>query len=142
MTPHPEPSPVGVLYSPRQIALAAFLGSPIAAAWFFHRNFLTLHDDQRAWRAISFGVAATAAVVALALVLPPQFPKPLLPLLYTAAIDIYASTLFRKRLEEHISVGGRKGSWWMVVGIGLFALLVVFGVLLAMVSTMPTLFPD
>ena len=77
----------------------------------------------------------------MAFVLPPGFPKPLLPLMYVAAIDIYASALFRKLLEQHISAGGRKGSWWTVVGISLFALLVVFGLLVAIVSTVPALFP-
>ncbi len=138
MTLTSESAPA-TLFSRRQIALAAFVGSPLAASWFFHRNYLALGDERRAARALWFGLAATIVVFAIASVLPERFPNALLPLLYTAAIDLYASAQFRARYDKYLADGGRKGSWWTVVGVSLLALLVVIGVLLAVVATMPRL---
>lgn len=142
MTLHPEQTPSGVLYSPRQISLATLLGTPVAAAWFFYRNYLTLADDRRARRSLRFGAGAIAVVVTLALMLPSRFPKELVPILYTLAIDIYASTIFLKQFEKHVDAGGLRGSWLTVVGVSLFTLLVVFGVLFAVVSVMPAIIPS
>ena len=132
------------LYSPRQIALAAFLGTPIAAAWFIRVNHFGFGDEQAARRSIWVGLAATIGVFALAFVLPDRFPDALLPALYTAAIHWYASAVFGPRFDKHISDGGPRGSWWFVVGVSLITVLAVLGaaigVLFALMWAMPSLF--
>jgi hypothetical protein len=132
-----ESTPAAV-FSPRQIALAAFIGTPLAACLFFRRNYLALGDELRAARALWVGLAATVVVFAIASVLPEGFPNALLPILYTAAADLYASAQFRTRYDKYLADGGRKGSWWIVVGVSLLALLVIIGVLFAVVATMQT----
>jgi hypothetical protein len=129
------------LYSPRQIALAAFLGTPLAAGWFFRQNFLTLADEQRATRSWWTGVGATVVVFAVAFALPAHFPNALLPALYTVAIHQYASVVFAAPFKKHIAEGAPKGSWSAVVGVSIGALLVVFGALFALVLAVPSLFP-
>jgi hypothetical protein len=103
------------VYSPRQIGVAAVLGSPLAAAWFFSRNYAALGDEPLSRRSIWLGIAATIGVGAIAYQLPAKVPNLLLPLLYCAAIEQYASWCFKAKYEKHLSEGGPKGSWWMVV---------------------------
>jgi hypothetical protein len=138
------PSP-SALYSPRQIALAAFLGSPLAAGWFFRQNFLTLADEQRAIRSMWVGGGCTVLVLAIGFALPRHFPNALLPALYTAAIHQYASVSFGTPFKKHISEGGPKGSWWAVVGVSIGALLLLllflFAAGIALYLAMPSLFP-
>jgi hypothetical protein len=78
------------LWSPRQIAVAAFLGSPLAAGWFLSRNYAALADESRSRRALWMGLVATALVVAIGFFLPRDFPKSVLPAAYAAAIQLHA----------------------------------------------------
>ena len=130
----------GALYSPRQIFVASFLGSPIAAAWFIHRNFMTLGNESRALRTLWLGLAATAAVIVVALYLPNRFPNAVLPLAYSIAIYQYALFLFKGAYNKHLTEGGRKGSWWVVIGVGLLAVLALAGVAFAIAFAAPSLF--
>ncbi len=130
----------GTLYSPRQIYVASFLGSPIAAAWFIHRNFMTLGNESRALRTLWLGFAATVAVVIAGFYLPNHFPNVLLPIVYSYAIYQYALLLFKSAYSTHLSGGGRKGSWWMVIGVSLLAALILMGIAFATALAIPGLF--
>ena len=139
MTPILNPGS-SALYSPRQIALAAFLGSPLAAGWFCRKNFLTLQDKQRATRSLWMGIGTTVALLAVSFFLSEHFPKVLVPALYTAAIYQYASMVFDAPFKKHIRDGGTQGSWWAVVGASIGALLLIFGALIALAVSVPSLF--
>jgi hypothetical protein len=130
----------GTLYSPRQIYLASFLGSPIAAAWFIHRNFMTLGNESRALRTLGLGFAATVAVLVAGFYLPNRFPNLLLPLAYSFAIYQYALFLFKGAYNKHLTEGGLKGSWWMVIGVSLLAILILIGIVCAIAFAVPSLF--
>ncbi len=122
--------PSARIWSPRQISLAALLGSPLAAAWFFSRNFLAFGDEVRSRRSLWVGFGFTALVLAVAYLLPARFPGALIPLIYTAATELYASSCFKSSYEKHITEGWPRGSWWSVVGVSLasFLLVVALGV--------------
>ena len=132
----------GTLYSPQQIFAASFLGSPIAAAWFIHRNFKTLNTESRGLRALWLGLAATITLLVVAFYLPKHFPNALLPLAYSFAIYQYASSLFKTSYQQHLAAGGREGSWWRVIGVSVLALLTLTGVLFVIALAAPGLFPD
>ena len=132
----------GTLYSPRQIFAASFLGSPIAAAWFIHRNFMTLGHESRGLRTLWLGLAATVAVLVAGFFLPKNFPNVLVPLAYSIAINQYALFLFKAPYVAHLIAGGRTGSWWRVIGVSLLVLLTILGVLFAIAFAAPNLFPD
>lgn len=119
------------IWSPRQISVAAFLGSPLAAAWFFSRNFLAFGDELRSRRSLWLGLAFTALALAVAYLLPTGFPDALVPLIYTGAIELYASSCFKSAYEKHTAEGWVKGSWWSVVWISLTTcmLLIAVGVM-------------
>jgi hypothetical protein len=129
----------GTLYSPRQIYVAAFLGSPIAAAWLIHRNFITLGNESRALRTLGLGFAATVVLAVVGFYLPSRFPNVLLPIVYSVATYQYALFLFKGAYNKHLTEGGRKGSWWMVIGVSLLAILTFLGVGFAIAFAVPNL---
>jgi hypothetical protein len=47
--------------------------------------------------------------------------------------------LFKGAYDKHLTEGGRKGSWWMVVGVSLLAVLILIGVAFAIVFAVPGL---
>jgi hypothetical protein len=130
----------GTLYSPRQIFFASFMGSPVAAAWFIHRNFIALDHESHSLRTLWLGLAATVALLAAGLYLPKHFPNMVLPIAYSFAIYQYSLFLFKTPYNEHVTGGGRKGSWWMVIGVSMLTVLAVLGVLFAIALAAPSLF--
>jgi hypothetical protein len=118
------------IWSPRQITVAAFLGSPLAAAWFFSRNFLACGDEVRSRRSLWVGLRFTALILAVAYLLPARFPAALVALIYTPATELYAVSCFKSAYEKHIAEGWVKGSWWSVVGVSVASclLLIALGV--------------
>src|SRR5215469_7065457 len=109
-TPHipglPRPSR---LYTSRQIAVATFFGSPLAAGWLFRQNYLALGDEARAARSLWLGLGVTAVLFAIAFFLPENFPHALVPAVYTFAVERYASVTFSGAYDKHIAEGGARG---------------------------------
>jgi hypothetical protein len=135
-------SPSERLWSPRQIALAAFLGSPLAAGWCFSRNYDALSRLSDSRRSFWLGIAATAAVVAICFALPRNFPNFIIPAAYTYAIERYASRCFGTIYSEHVANGGAKGSWWGIVGISLASLAVLIALLIVIVYLLASWAPQ
>lgn len=125
------PAPVEVLYSPNQIAVATFLGTPIAAAWLAARNFRAMGQAQEVGRTWGFGILLTVVVFAVSTVLPDRVPNSVLPVAYCLALRALAESKFKSVIDAHISAGGSLGSWWRVVGIGILCLLIVVVVMIA-----------
>jgi hypothetical protein len=77
------------------------------------------------------GAGATVVVTVVAFFLPEKTPNVLWPLIYSVAIHYYAKHTFGAAVDAHLQVGGRLGSWWLVVGVSLLLvatlLAVVFG---------------
>jgi hypothetical protein len=122
-----------VLYTSRQICLASFLGSPLAAAWFLRKNFIALNSPGLAYKTIWRAVFLTVAIVIVGYFVPENFPNSFIPLIYTALIYAYARGIFDERVKTHLAQGGTKGSWWEVVGIGIVGLVLVFAIAFALV---------
>lgn len=124
-----------LLYSPGQIFAASFIGSPLAAGWFFSRNYRAFGKDRSAGQALWLGLAATALVFAIAFVLPEKFPNIALPLGYSYGIYYYAKSIFGPSFGKHVASGGSKGSSWVVAGVSILclaaAMAAVFGVVFA-----------
>jgi len=120
-------SATGTLFSPTQIAVAAFLGAPIAACWFLSRNYRALDQGRSAAQSLLWGVLGTAALLGISFFLPDNFPSQALPLGYTFGLYYVAKQLQGETVAEHIATGGRLGSWWNVVGISLICLVLIVG---------------
>jgi len=72
--------------------------------------------------------------------LPTRLPNMLFLFAYSVAIYYYASFLFKGAYEKHLTEGGRRGSWWVVIGVSLLALLALLGVVLAVGFSVPSVF--
>jgi hypothetical protein len=131
--PGAQPPTRPTLYTPGQVALASFLGSPIAGALLIAGNFRRLGRPDRSWLAVLLGLLATVAILALAFVLPEKFPNSVLPAAYTGALWALTGQLFRPYPPNATGP-----SWGRVVAIGVGSLvgvgaLLVGGLLVVMV---------
>ena len=118
------------LYSVNQLFAAAFIGSPIAAAWFAAYNLRALGEPNQARRIVLWGLLATAAAMALAFFLPDGTPNTALPLAYSFAIRALGEKAFKGALGDHSQAGGVLASWWRVIGVSLlWLLLTIVGVI-------------
>jgi hypothetical protein len=119
------PGPAVALYTPNQVALAAFLGTALGGSVVLAMNERRLGRRQAAVVSILLGLLATALTVGLAFVLPKNFPGApmgLVPLLVLRGI---AQKRQRAFVDAHIAAGGKRASTWAAAGIGLLSVVVV-----------------
>jgi hypothetical protein len=133
--PPPGPAPDGKLYSAGQITLATFLGAPLAGGLFLARNYQVLGQGAAAWRALAVGIGATAALLALALLLPENFPSAGLPAGSCIAMYCYAKQWRGGAIDAHLKAGAENGPWALVVAVGIGCAVLVFGLLVAAAVT-------
>jgi hypothetical protein len=120
------------LYSPQQICLAAFIGSPVAACWCFARNYRQLGNSGSAQKWLIWGGGGSFILLVLLCVIPgaQRLPHYIIPLAYSLALREVAKRIQGDAVAQHISAGGRLASWWLVIGISLLFLIGVFGLLM------------
>jgi hypothetical protein len=136
MNAAPEPTSAR-LFSPPQIAIASFIGAPIAASWFFSRNYRQLGDSGRATMALVWGVLGTLVALVIATFLPDWFPNIVFPLAYSLGLRAMAQNIHGNAVAQHVSSGGKLGSWWVVVGISTLMLLVIVAIALVFFTLFP-----
>ncbi len=113
--------PIPILYSPLQIAVASFIGSPLAGCWFFSCNCRELGNVKDAWRWLAIGGVMIAALFVMAFLLP-GFPSVIVPCAYSAGFDIAARRVHGEAFARHAAAGGRFDSWCTVLGLSLLFL--------------------
>ena len=116
------------LYSVGHIALAAFLGSPIAGGLLIASNHRKLGNPSAAWGWAAFGVLLTGVLFAVGYMLPAGISGT-----GVAAGGVFAMYQVAKQtlgadIEEHEHQRGQMASGWAAAGIGLACLVVVFAV--------------
>ena len=118
------------MYVPNHVAVAAFIGSPIAGAWLIGSNFEALGRPAARTKALALGFAATVAIFALAFALPEGTPNSIVPLAYTFALRELARWQQGKDIERVLASGGTKHSGWRVAGIGLLSMVITVSIAL------------
>lgn len=135
------PPPEIPLYSVANIALASFLGGPLAAGWLVSINYRRMNEPRAARHALVQGGVATVALVGLMIGLPAawieQVPGVTIPLIYTGLIWVLAERLQGRALAAHFARGGLRHSLWRAVGVSLIAALPVAVILLSMATLVP-----
>jgi hypothetical protein len=135
------PPPEVPLYSVPSIALASFLGGPLAAGWLISVNFRRMGEPQSARNALVLGAVATVALIGMMIALPTDWgekvPGMTVPLIYTGLIWVLAERLQGRVLAAHFAGGGLRHSLWRSIGISLVAALPVAVLLLAMMALVP-----
>jgi hypothetical protein len=125
------------LYSPGQIALAAFLASPLAACWFWSRNYRRLGQPSRSTQCLIWGAVGTVVLFAVGYFLPENFPNSGIPIGYTVGFLMAARGTHGATVDQHLAAGGRLGSWWAVIGISLLFLIGIFAVIFGIIFLLP-----
>jgi hypothetical protein len=123
----------GPLYSPRQLAIAAFIGSPLAAGWFAAANFKALAQPIKAKQTMYLAVGALVVSTLVSFLLPDVVPNAVLPIAYSAGVYAAAKPFFNETVRLHLASGGKLGSWWRIVGVSLLVSLALVLVLLAVI---------
>jgi hypothetical protein len=117
-----EVSPAYPLYSVAAITIAAFVGSPVAAAWLMAVNYRRTGQLDKAKTSLLVGFGVTFAALVVGYFLPDNLSLPLAVGLLSGARSM-AKTYQGVLLEKHLSEGGAFESKWKALGIGL-----IFGV--------------
>jgi hypothetical protein len=125
------------LYSPGHIAWATFLGAPIAGCVLLALNYKRFGDATSATLALIFGLIGTVVLLAIAFVLPDNFPNSVLPAAYTFGMFQCAKSLQGDALEHRLANGATKGSGWAAAGIGILCLAVLTVASFAIVLVAP-----
>jgi hypothetical protein len=116
------------LYSPNQVALGTFLGTPIAAGWLMAANYRAWDEPNKARTALFAGIAATLALVVIAFVAPEAPGTSVAALAYTFAARALAMRLQGHDFTRTLVAGGSRHSAWRVVGIALFSVFLFLAV--------------
>jgi hypothetical protein len=119
------------IYTPHQILVASFFGTPIAAAWFAAANLRAFARQGQARRVIVLGIAATLVAMVVAFYVPESMPRTTWPLAYSFAIYVVALRIFEGECAAYLSKGGLRGSWWQVIGVSLLFSIAVLAVMYA-----------
>jgi hypothetical protein len=125
------------LYSPGHIAWATFLGAPIAGCLLMALNYRRLGHSSSANFALIGGLVTTVLLLAIAFVLPDNFPSLVLPLACTFGMYQCVNNLQGTAYERRLASGGRKGSGWVATGVGILSMVFLFIALFAVLLLLP-----
>lgn len=100
-------------------------------------NYRRLDNSAGARLALLLGAIATILIMAIAFVLPDNFPNSLLPAAYTFAMFQTAKSMQGSMYDQHIANGDSKASGWAATGIGILSLLCIVVALFAFVFFAP-----
>ena len=136
---------LNVLYSPRQIYVASFIGGPLAGSWFVSRNSVASEDRSRVQKTLLFGAAATLALCPIAAVLPKSFHGPLIPLAYSWGYYAYAKMKLDQMYPNGAPIGSGSRHWWKLIGVSIgwcaATLVILFGGVMVVTRFFPKILP-
>jgi len=107
------------LYSCGQVVLATMIGSMLACSILLARNYEVLNDEANAKNALTVGIGAAIAVLAIYSLV----PYSLYEWFALQAVWMFAAREWFKlsqgaAFKEHLAAGGKKASAWTALGIG------------------------
>jgi hypothetical protein len=123
-------------YSPRQILVAAFLGSPLAGGYLASRNYSVFGTSSKATVTWVVSILLFIGLLALGYVLPKELNhlNPVIIALVAVGYQLHANLAFAPEIARLQSEGWVAHSWWRVVGLSLAivtaAMALIFCVLL------------
>lgn len=121
-----ESAPPVRLFTNAAISVSTFVGGPLAAGYLLSRNFEALGQVANARRVLRGGIAVTAGLFLVIVLLPEHvaasIPKSLVPALYSAIASGIVFGSQQEAIDAHLKAGGRRGSGWTVAGISVLSL--------------------
>lgn len=121
------------LYDLPAIALAAYLGGPLAAGILLYKNYENLNNPSHARLVLTLGIIFTLLLACLVFI--PQniiskVPNVVIPGIYTGAIYLLAAKYLGPALQEHKAKQGALYSRWLAAGISIICLIVLLGIII------------
>jgi hypothetical protein len=121
-----QSAPAFKLFDANAVAIATFLGSPVAGSILMAINYRRLGKGGSAAVAVVLGVVSTAAAVVLGYFVPTTFTTAVAVILVVTMRSV-AQALQGSAVKQHVGHGGSLGSKWAASGVGLIFLVVVAG---------------
>ena len=120
------------IYRDKELALASFLGGPLAIGYLIAENFKAFEQRDKA-RITWVATLLSMVVIFGSLFLIPaleKIPNFLIPLIYTSIAYALVNRFQGERIAAHIDAGGEVYSWKRTIGVGLIGLVITLVVLL------------
>lgn len=127
------------VYSPTQAALGAFLGGPIASAYFIKQNFFALKDDESIKKTNLFGSLAIAFILVILPFLPENFPNMLIPIITIVSTKLLIEKFQFKKEDISNSEDLDFQSNWRVFFVGLISLIIFLVIIASLMLVLDTL---
>jgi hypothetical protein len=119
------PVPTYTLFDANAVGLATILGTPAAGSALMALNYRRLGQTRKAAIALILGIAVTGLAILLGWNLPHAVSSPIaLILLFTTAR--MARSLQGSVVTDHVQRGGRLGSKWAALGLGVAMCAIIF----------------
>lgn len=110
------------MFSQKAIALATFLGGPIAAGYLMQKNYQALEEPEKGKKAFFLGVVSTLIIFAGIFLLPERIinfiPNYIIPTIYTGIIFLIVEKEQGDSIIAHKEAEGKFYSGWKAAGIG------------------------
>ena len=123
-----SPETAGNLFTVMQIAVATFIGAPIAGCLLLAQNYRNLGRASSAWQTLILGFVSTIALFFIAFLLPENFPNAALPMAYTIAMRELVKYLQGDAIASQ-ETQGKKGSWAVTVGVAIGCLVLIMALI-------------
>ncbi|HUB07710.1 MAG TPA: hypothetical protein VMB50_11940 [Myxococcales bacterium] len=117
----------GKLYTPGQVAVAAFFGLPLAGGLALASSLRRLDRRAEAARVLWLSGGATVLLIVLGILLPSDVHASFGDVLGVWWLHRWAKGSIGPAVEAHKAAGGRVRSTWSALGLGVASLAVFFG---------------
>ena len=122
----------GRLFSATQVAVATLLGSPLAGAALFARNYQVLGKHRAALLWLGLGIIGTVLLLVIAVMLPKGTPT-FLSVLSIVGMRQAVNHFQGRAISDHTYAGGAQGSWFVAIAVGVAGLVCVLGAVFVLV---------
>ncbi|CAN5453202.1 hypothetical protein BH10ACI1_BH10ACI1_16070 [soil metagenome] len=122
------PETTGNLFTVGQIALATFIGAPIAGCLLLAQNYRYLGKAGSAWLTLILGFVSTIILLFIGFLLPEKFPSFVLPAAYIFGMRQIVGNLQGDVIAAQ-EEQGKKGSWAITVGVGIGCLVLILALI-------------
>lgn len=111
------------IYKDRVFWTGTFLGGPLAAGYFFYKNFKALGESDKITPTWIITIISMFILVFISLSIPDDtnFPSFIIPLIQASIASVLFSNYQKDKVSLHIENGGEFYGWWNVILVTLLA---------------------
>jgi hypothetical protein len=124
------PVKVTPIYKFNQVALATFLGGPLAGGYVIAENFKAFNEPEKVRKTWIYATLTTIGLFSAAYFLPNRVPIPthLLPLIIAVAANFITKQTQGAKIDTHVNAGLPVYGWGRTIGIALVAVLITVAI--------------